>query len=467
MTSLIHRDDLAYTDDVIATLQSMMSPQEIASALNIPVDDVAYHVEEVAGIKHRGTVIRPAIKRPVSVYPTDRSWWSSRTLQQVAEELARSPSEIRTHARNLGYQMKLPTATVSTVTQRVVIEHDEAKIERERQLIIEAANKPKPTYTVTETQRAEHVSRRRDAMLQRFSVEDRKRKNRETMREFRARLNAERPHMPPRPKDNRETRKAAARAAQLASGVFVRNVNYTDEEITTFQRPVEWWSERSIRRASDELGLTMHQTRRLYKLAGFQRVLVNWPTDPAWYAARTRAMIAQELGVTIGTVDQHLKKTRFKANLQTSNKGKMSTAPTDPAWWAQHTWETAAAALGVGRTAIRVFVKRHGLKTGGQSVVQKTSIYPTDPAWWSTRSINQAAAELGVSAVVVRYWAKKHRMPFVRTHRFYGNYPTDPAWWAERTIREAAVELKKRYLSIAKYVSYNGIVTRSTRKKNI
>jgi len=110
----ICRDDLRYTDDVIATLQSSLPYATIATLLNIPRQDVAYHVDEVYGMTHAGTVMdwhseatrsgRGAPRK--HKYPTNPAWYAARTVAEIAHELKCPYSTINTHIRRHGFDCK-------------------------------------------------------------------------------------------------------------------------------------------------------------------------------------------------------------------------------------------------------------------------------------------------------------------------------------------------------------------------
>jgi len=93
---VIHRDELKYTDDVIATLQSGNPLWYIANALNIDVKDVQYHYGEVFDLNHNGKVLPlryapepPNVQtrtggpkrqyRRSQIYPRDPQYYAERT----------------------------------------------------------------------------------------------------------------------------------------------------------------------------------------------------------------------------------------------------------------------------------------------------------------------------------------------------------------------------------------------------
>lgn len=122
---MICRDDLRYTDDVIATLQSGNPLWYIANALDIPVEDVEYHYGEVMTMAHNGTVLplRRAIVidstkdttpsktgrkqyMKTSMFPRDKSYYAERTATQVAEELGVNSRAVYAFASRYGYKLK-------------------------------------------------------------------------------------------------------------------------------------------------------------------------------------------------------------------------------------------------------------------------------------------------------------------------------------------------------------------------
>jgi len=102
---MICKDDLRYTDDVIATLQSDNPSWYIARALNIPVDDVGYHFEEVRGLKHHGAIM-VIQSEELSDYPTDLAWYSSRSVKQIGIELSKPWREVKQHCVEHGIVTK-------------------------------------------------------------------------------------------------------------------------------------------------------------------------------------------------------------------------------------------------------------------------------------------------------------------------------------------------------------------------
>lgn len=102
----ICRDDLRYTDDVIATLQSDNPRWYIAKALNIPVEDVVFHYEEVRGCSHNGSVLCIVVPNAELEWPDDPFWYSKRTRSEIAQQLGKTKKEVALYVRNHAYTVK-------------------------------------------------------------------------------------------------------------------------------------------------------------------------------------------------------------------------------------------------------------------------------------------------------------------------------------------------------------------------
>jgi len=115
----ICRDDLRYTDDVIATLQSVHPTSYIAKALNISEEDVLYHCIETHGMSHNGTVL-PITEEyfdgypqfsysrncKSNVLPLDAEYYASHTVKQICDEFNLSDSTVRNFVLKFGYKTR-------------------------------------------------------------------------------------------------------------------------------------------------------------------------------------------------------------------------------------------------------------------------------------------------------------------------------------------------------------------------
>ena len=99
--------NLRYTDDVIATLQSGWNALDICSALNISIRDAAYHIRETRGMTHKGTPIMPRKNAPLSLYPTDPAWYAARTAKEASAELRVCMTKAYELAKNAGAKYRI------------------------------------------------------------------------------------------------------------------------------------------------------------------------------------------------------------------------------------------------------------------------------------------------------------------------------------------------------------------------
>lgn len=104
--TLICRDDLRYTDDVLAVIHSGLSIAEIATLLNISREDVLYHYLETQGIRRR---VAPATTwrdlRP-SRWPRDPEWYRQRTAAEIAEAVGVARQTVYLYVRRRGLTYK-------------------------------------------------------------------------------------------------------------------------------------------------------------------------------------------------------------------------------------------------------------------------------------------------------------------------------------------------------------------------
>lgn len=124
---LFGRDDVRYTDEVIATLRSGLHRTDIAERLRIPVADVVFHYQETQGIKiPANTAVVPAVvpdfetknkRNPAAqcaFFPNDRSWYATRTVQQIASELGTQLRVVQRYVARHGIAV-IPTPEYSSM----------------------------------------------------------------------------------------------------------------------------------------------------------------------------------------------------------------------------------------------------------------------------------------------------------------------------------------------------------------
>jgi DNA-binding CsgD family transcriptional regulator len=260
---VIHRDNLRYTDDVIATLQSSNPLWYIANALDISVEDVHYHYGEVFDLNHNGTVLplretpEPAhllnryggtIRqyRTTQVYPQQREYYAERTATQVAAEIGKTVDSVRTFCGKRGFTLK---RAIMGIRKRTDWPTNPAWYAQ--RTIIEAAKELNLAATTVRKYAQEHK--------------------------------------------------------------FKMRPNYRFVEWPTDRA---WFEARTAVQVAKELitnedSVRAHCRKRGIKLRS-GRAVVSWPKDAQWYAERTLKQIACELDVQYHTVAQHVHMNKIK-----------------------------------------------------------------------------------------------------------------------------------------------------------
>lgn len=281
---LICRDDLRYTDQVIATLQcAEYEPWLKAALLNIPDDDVQYHMGEIEGASCNGA-------EPL-------------TLQ-----------DIRNYQR---------------IASRAIIAERAAENERERKRF-----KPLP-YTPIKPEKA---------------------------------AKAPKPEAPRQRHDNR----------------YVNNLYYT------------------------------------------KRV---WSDDPAYYRTRTVPEIATEMGCSQEYVYSYCRRHGFTFRPQINKLGRLvrkrahidkELYPTDAAWYQARTIQEAADALGINYQQMAKHLNRHGYshKTISAADINNT-YFPYDAEWYADKTVKQIAEVMGFSQDKVRHYLKSRGIKHVRREPYF------------------------------------------------
>jgi len=247
---MIHRDDLRYTDDVIATLQSSNPLWYIANALNIDIADVKYHYAEVMTMSHNGKVLPLRIddtrltsfRRPQRAYtkssmmPHDPQWYKERTVTEIANELGQELKFVKGFVYRWGYKTK--RAIMGTRYRTDWPTDPQWYAER---TALEIAKH----FGLAVTTVFHHVQRNRFKLLRSYRFVD----------------------WPTDPQFYAE--RTTIEIAKILN-------SYSD----------------TVRAHCKKNGYTFKQFRKHIK----------WPEDPQWYAERTRQEIADELDVTYTAV---------------------------------------------------------------------------------------------------------------------------------------------------------------------
>ena len=254
---MIHRDDLKYTDDVIATLQSDNPLWYIANALNIDVKDVQFHYGEVFDLNHNGRVLplryapepahletrtggpKRAYKR-TQIYPRDPLYWEERTVTEIANELGQTVQAVRNFAYRCGFKTKRAIIGMRSCSDWPT----------------------NPAWYALRTVEEAAV----ELGLAKSTVHHHVRKHKFKLR----RLD--------------------------------RYVDWPSER--------EWFEVRTTVEIANLLGTSVYAVQQHCKKRKIKttphRGRTKWPTDASWYAERTRKEIAKELNVGYTTVSQYV-----------------------------------------------------------------------------------------------------------------------------------------------------------------
>jgi len=257
---MIHRDDLRYTDDVIATLQSSNPLWYIANALNIDIADVKYHYAEVMTMSHNGKVLPLRIddtrltsfRRPQRPYtksammPRDPQWYKERTVTEIANELGQELTFVKSFVYRWGYKTKRAIMGTRYRTEW-------------------------PTDPAYYAARTSHEIAH-DLGLSVTTVQHHTRKHGITLH----------------------------RAYRFVD--WPTDPQFYAERTTVEIRQILNTSIDNIHAHCKKHGLTIKPYRKS----------ISWPKDPQWYAERTRQEIADELDVTYNAVARHVWTYRIK-----------------------------------------------------------------------------------------------------------------------------------------------------------
>ena len=254
---MIDRDELRYTDDVIATLQSGNPLWYIANALNIDVKDVQYHYGEVMTMNHNGRVLplRYAPEPPnvqtrtggpkrwyknTQIFPKDPQYYAERTATEIANELGQTVQTVKNFAYRWGFKTK---RAIQGLRKRNEWPNNPAWYAI--RTVMDIANELK----LQETTVRKHVWKHKIAVRKSY-----------------------------------------------------RYVEWPSDP--------EWYAERTSSQVAKILktncaAVSSHCRNKGIALKPY-RPVINWPTEAAWYAERTRQEIADELNVSYVAVTQRV-----------------------------------------------------------------------------------------------------------------------------------------------------------------
>ena len=254
---MIDRDNVRYTDDVIATLQSVKPIWYIANALNISVDDVMYHHGEVHGMAHKGSILPlRATKTAESTecmptptpLPHDAEYFATHTAAQVGAEYSQDVHNVRKWCRRWGYTLMRSIRPI----------------------------RPYRKSNDWPTDPEWYASRTSIEIAKELGYEKRYVQKYLAMHKTR----------------------------------WLYLYNYIE-----WPEDREYYETRTAPEISEALKVKANTVRAHCKLMGYtlkkMRKFIDWPSDPQWYAERTRHAIATELGIKYVAVVQYVIRNRL------------------------------------------------------------------------------------------------------------------------------------------------------------
>jgi AraC-like DNA-binding protein len=277
---LICRDDLRYTDTVIATLQcTEYEPWLKAALLNIPDDDVAYHIAEIDGLSTNGA-------QPLTLLDL-RNYQRLQARAIVAEQAAEAERE-RKAFKPLAYSPTLPSKPAKPAKQAPKPKAPQPRHDYKL---------PNPLYNT----------------MRKWS-DDPEYYRARTAAEIATEMGCSREFVYRYCKINYYTFKKMIRTGNTTKKRGnVDNPNF-------YPTDPEWYRERTIQQAADELGISYqsmskHKTRKMYIMATITLADINneyFPYPVEWYADKTVKEIAQVLRYSQDKVRHWLKTREIK-----------------------------------------------------------------------------------------------------------------------------------------------------------
>jgi len=365
--ALTGRDDLRYTDQVIATLQhSGYEAWFKAVLLNVPEDDIPYHMREIEGLRANGA-------QPLGISDI-------RDYRRMAAR-AEKPKEPAPKAQAPKYALY--------VTGRIWSKN--------------------PAYYETRNimQICADMGCSRDAAYK---------------------------HM---------TRYGYKFKKLVAFGRNTRAIDYPTDP--------QWYATRTLAQAAAELGVerkTIHN--HIYKrgytfVPNPKRLQIDqiYDSDPELYKHKTIPQLEIMLGYS-GSAIRHFLTSRgipFRKTRQ-PYANRVETMPQDADWYAVRTVEQICDALGMTQHAVRNYMRVRNIKYQQIYPKAKPLAFPRDAEYYATRTMAQLITELKSNQKQIRYFIRRHGYTFIDKYQDLPtpellHFPTDPQWYATKTIREA------------------------------
>lgn len=397
--ALTGRDDLRYTDQVIATLQhSGYEAWFKAVLLNVPEDDIPYHMREIEGLRANGAeplgiadirdyrrmaarAERPKEPAPKAqgnihaLYVTGRVWsknpayYSSRNIMQICADMACSREAAYKHMKRYGYTFKkLVTANV-----------DAKKIEfpTDPQWYAQRTIAQAAKFLGVDVRRVYSHVRRRGYTFQ------------------------------PNPK-----------RLQLDQAYDANPELYKHKTIAQLEKLLGY-SKSAIRHFLTTRGIPFRMVRQPYANRAH-----NMPQDAEWYATRTIAQICDALGLSEHAVRNYIRTRGLKYQL-IHPKALPLPFPKDAEYYATRTMAQLITQLQTNQKQVRYFMRKHGYTFADayQDLPTPDLLkFPTDPKWYATKTVREARKILGCTDNVLRKFLANKGFSFKRVQVPYKNY---------------------------------------------
>ncbi len=397
--ALTGRDDLRYTDQVIATLQySGYEPWFKAVLLNVPESDIPYHVREIEGLRANGAEplgindvrdyrrmaaraehpSEPAPKAQGSthaLYVTGRVWstnpayYATRNIMQICADMACSRDAAYKHLKRHGYKYQ----------KLVTVHRDTRKIDYPTDPQWYA------TRTLAQAAAELHIDKKRiHTYIHRHGYT-----------------------FKPRPKRQR-----------LDEAYDLNPEVYKHKTIPQLEK-ILGYSGSAIRHFLTSRGIPFRMVRQPYA----NRVQ-TMPQDSEWYAVRTIEQICDALGLTQHAVRNYIRTRGLKYTLVYPKAAPLP-FPTSAEYYATRTMAELITELGTNQKQVRYFMRRHGftyLKTENEYSTPDMLNFPTDPEWYATKTVREARELLRCTDNVMRKFLAAKGWAFKRVQVPYRNY---------------------------------------------
>lgn len=397
--ALTGREDLRYTDQVIATLQyDGYEPWFKAVLLNVPEADIPYHMREIEGLRANGAeplgindirdyrriaarAEQPSVPAPKAqgsahaLYVTGRVWstnpayYATRNILQICADMACSRDAAYKHLKRHGYNYQ----------KLITVHRDTRKIDYPTD----------PQWYATRT-----------------------------LAQAAADLRIEKKRIHTHIHRHGYTFKKNPKRAQLDTLYDANPEVYRHKTIAQLERLLGY-SGSAIRHFLDSRNIPFRKVRQPYANRA-----QTMPNDPEWYSVRTIEQICDALGLTQHAVRNYIR-TRGLKYQYVYPKPTPLPFPTDAEYYATRTMAELITELGTNQKQVRYFMRKHGftyLKTENEYSTPDMLQFPTDPEWYATKTIREARELLRCSDNVLRKFLATKGWAFKRVQVPYRNY---------------------------------------------